>query len=221
VAAAILDLQRRTNRTFTSFSLAPRTCSFVLHQPPMFGRAEVSILVTTRDGWLSRFHAGDRSVLEQCYQDHYDVVFRAAGGALSGADQETVVHEVFFRLLSDRAFREQFDGGSLGAWLAVVARNRAIDFARRRARDVSDAEGVAAADPRSIADAVEARLVIQKFRKEVLPPKWVRTFDLRFVEQLDQAEVAARLEVSRATVSYRESRIDALLREYLLHVEVV
>jgi len=42
---------------------------------------------------------------------------------------ETLVHEVFFRLLNDEPLRRGFRGGSFAAWLRVIARNQAIDYA--------------------------------------------------------------------------------------------
>src|SRR6185369_15836781 len=55
--------------------------------------------------WLDRFHAGARDVLEACYRDHFRAVEQAVGHILHGADKETVVHEIFFQLLSSQDLR--------------------------------------------------------------------------------------------------------------------
>src|SRR5262249_9495898 len=90
-----------------------------------------------RDPWLMAFHAGERSCMEACYRDYFETVERAVGTILHGADRETVVHEIFFRLLTEEVLRQRFGGGSLAAWLRVIARNQAIDHARRRRREIS------------------------------------------------------------------------------------
>jgi RNA polymerase sigma-70 factor, ECF subfamily len=63
---------------------------------------------TDSSDWLDRFHRGERAVLEACYREYFAEVATAVGAVLRGADQETVVHEVFYRLLSDARLRSSF-----------------------------------------------------------------------------------------------------------------
>jgi RNA polymerase sigma-70 factor (ECF subfamily) len=175
--------------------------------------------------WLADFHAGDRVVLERCYRDSYRSVIRAVGRLLRGADAETVTHEVFYRLLSNARFRENFQGGSLDAWLAQVATNLARDLLRRQRREQPeeagrDAEARAEADKRAegatFADQVEAKLLVERFRAERLPPEWGPVFDARFLRQLPQREAALELGIPRTTLVYQEQRVRALLEDFLL-----
>lgn len=171
------------------------------------------------DDWLRRFHDGERAVMEEMYRDHYDVVSRAVGRIVGGADQETLVHELFFRLLHRREAREGFTGGSLAAWLTTLARNLALDHLRARGREVpfdaADAERLAggAVDEQA---AAEARDAIETFRRDWLPPGWERLFQLRFVERLSQREAARVLGIRRTTLAYRELRIRRLLQRFVL-----
>lgn len=171
--------------------------------------------------WLERFHGGDRAVLEECYREHFQTVERSVGAVLSGADRDTVVHEVFFRLLTRREVRAGFAGGSMPAWLGVVARNLALDHVRRYRREEVVAPGVAAAlaeraaDP-PLEDDLDARRLIGRFRSDVLPARWRPVFEARFVAQLSQREAAARLRMHRTTLAYQEARIRRLLRRFLL-----
>src|SRR5262249_50623384 len=114
--------------------------------------------------WLVRFHAGDRAVIEGCYREHYGVVDRAVGSVLSGADRETVVHEVFFRLLTRAELRENFRGGSLSAWLSTVAGNLAIDHQRRskRERSLPPEEAAAMESAARFDEAADARMLIDR-----------------------------------------------------------
>lgn len=167
--------------------------------------------------WLALFHGGDRATLETCYRDHFATVERGIGSILSGADSETVIHELFSRLIARGDFRRSFQGGSLGAWLATVARNQAIDYRRRWGREggapiENDQPGATGNWER----AAEARLLIEQFCREHLPPEWEGVFELRFLQQLPQREAALRLSMHRTTLAYREIRIRKLLKRFLL-----
>jgi RNA polymerase sigma-70 factor, ECF subfamily len=168
--------------------------------------------------WLERFHAGERGVLEGIYRAHFETVDAAVGTVLSGADRETLIHEVFFRLLEDEGFRRAFRGGDLGAWLAVVARHQAIDHTRRRNREAP--AGIDLGSSRSngdeLASSAEARLLIERFVRDVLPPVWRSLFEARFISHLSQSEAAAALGKRRTTLAYQELRIRQMLRKFLL-----
>lgn len=172
-----------------------------------------------RTSWLERFHAGDRTVLDEVYRGHVDTVHRSAAGVLGGADLETVVHEVFFRVMSNQDLRKAFHGGDLAGWLVVVARHHAIDYVRRRGREEPTGLDVAgAADPSQdgFASQADAALVIEKFCREVLPAKWRPVFEARFLHHLSQTEAATELRMNRTTLVYQELRIRRLLNSFLL-----
>jgi RNA polymerase sigma-70 factor (ECF subfamily) len=169
--------------------------------------------------WLRRFQEGDRAVIEEVYRQHFMTVARAVGLLLEPADKETAIHEIFLRLLTQPALRSSFREGDLGAWLAVVARNHAIDCARRRSRELpagsgADLRGGEASE--SGESGTIARMLIDRFRREVLPPKWAGVFETRFIRQLSQVESARVLGARRTTLAYQEARVRRLLRKFLL-----
>jgi RNA polymerase sigma-70 factor (ECF subfamily) len=168
--------------------------------------------------WLARFHAGDRAVLEAVYRQHFETVDRAVGRHLQGADRETAVHEVFFKVLSSAEVRRSFRGGALEAWLTTVARHQAIDHLRQYQRTVPTGEPAAAGhDPAPhLEAALDARRLVARFQAEVLPARWRPVFETRFLLGLEQKEAAARLGISRTTLAYQEYRVKALLRRFLL-----
>jgi RNA polymerase sigma-70 factor (ECF subfamily) len=167
--------------------------------------------------WLGRFHDGDRVVLEEVYRQHFSTVQRAVGPVLGAADRETVIHEIFFRLLTQPALRSSFRDGDLGAWLTVISRNHAIDFARRSQREVPVGMGLERPTAGESGEAgAHARVLVEKFRRDILPPKWSGVFETRFVRQLSQPEAAASLGISRTTLAYQEARVRLLLRRFLL-----
>jgi RNA polymerase sigma-70 factor (ECF subfamily) len=174
--------------------------------------------------WLEEFHAGSPGAMTQLYVDHFATVERSVGRVLRGADKETVVHEVFCRLLGDAGLRASFQGGSMRAWISTVGRNLALDYRRRRQREqpCGSAEDVHddADDLPSPEGQLEARELIGRFRDERLPEKWRAVFDARFVQQLHQSEAARALGIRRTTLLYQEFRIRQLLRKFFLGREV-
>ena len=175
------------------------------------------------DAWLRAFRAGEPSCLEQSYREQFDAVDRTVGQILSGADRETVVHEVFFRLLNDESLRRAFNGGSFPAWLRVVARNQAIDHARRRKLEVEFIRSSLENDEPAIDDRfeqrIDARRILERFGSEALPSRWYRVFIARFVQEQDQPTAARSLRMRRTTLAYQEYRIRRLLRRFVLRGE--
>jgi RNA polymerase sigma-70 factor (ECF subfamily) len=171
--------------------------------------------------WLGRFHAGERAVLEQCYRDHFAKALTAATRILSGIDAETVTHEVFYRLLSDERTRRGFGGGNLGAWIAKVTANAAIDHHRRRRREVGEEPEGHTPDVEAsrMEDELDAKLLVDRFCRERLPPKWNSVFEIRFLRQLPQREAALELGMQRSTLAYQEQQIRTLLSDFLLASE--
>lgn len=171
--------------------------------------------------WLAAFHAGERGVLESCYREHFDRVSGVAATLLRGVDAETVTHDVFLRLLSEPKMRESFVGGDLGAWLSVVTKRAAIDALRKIRREAPmDPDGDALLapepDPRRASDEADAKLLVERFRREVLPEKYARLFEVRFLRQLPQREAARELGMQRSTLAYQEQRVRELLTRFLL-----
>lgn len=205
-----------------TYEPAPRRLGHVMeHGPDLKADAGAARDQTDPDDavWLERFWAGEREVLAQCYREFFPVVAHAVGSILQGADQETVIHEVFYALIASAEMRRSFGGGALGAWLRTVARHRAIDFARRRGRELSlppeDFERARGSSPPPSAEALDARLITERF-KATLPPKWARVFEARFCRQLTQHEAARLLGISRTTLAYQELRVRQRLRRFVL-----
>ncbi len=169
--------------------------------------------------WLEGFYSGERRVMQECYTDFFDTVFQSVGRVLGGADQETVVHEVFFKLLSEEKMRRSFTGGSLGAWLSAVARNRAIDFWRKYRREQNAEPDFmdSVEHPASFGsiDRSDARITLERFHDELLPVKLKAVFKARFIQGLSQREAARSLGMLRTTLAYQERQVKRELRRFL------
>jgi len=171
--------------------------------------------------WLSLFHAGDRTTLEACYREHFNVVKSTASRFVSGADLETIIHEVFYTLFADPQVRAHFTGGSLSAYLVVMTKNRAIDYLRRQKREakahiILEQEHLTTPAPTSIEETATARRLISNFKEQCLPGKWVPVFEARFIKHLSQRDAAKQLGMSRTTLAYQEIQIRRRLRRFLL-----
>jgi RNA polymerase sigma-70 factor (ECF subfamily) len=207
--ATIID---RARPDATGYSLSTAAMSFAL-----VAATRTAVMDENAD-WLAAFHRADRATMEACYREHHAAVTRAVGTVLTGADQETVVQEVFLRLLSSEPMRRTFLGGSLGAWLGRVARNLAVDYWRRHRLEAGhDGEGPPDAHVTAARQEAEmdARLLVERFRREKLPPQWIPVFEARFLQQLSQREAARALGVFRTTLAYQELRIRQLMNEFL------
>jgi RNA polymerase sigma-70 factor (ECF subfamily) len=171
-------------------------------------------------GWLESFHRGDRPALEHVYRRNVRAVVDEAARLLRGPDAETVAHEVFFRVLSDERMRRGFHGGDMRAWLRVVTRRAAIDLLRKRRREDGpfDEEGMHdyPADATREHEERDAKVLVDRFRAEVLPERYRDLFEVRFIRQLAQREAADALGMSRSTLAYQEDRVRELLKAFLL-----
>ena len=134
------------------------------------------------------------------------------------------MHEVFYRLLTRRELRENFQGGKLGAWLSRGATNLAIDHRRHARREelvdhVDEVKIDAAAPERDAAREAHAKGIVERFREEVLPPKLGPLFEVRFIRQLGQYEAAEELGIARSTLVYQEQKIREMLRAFVLDAD--
>jgi RNA polymerase sigma-70 factor (ECF subfamily) len=172
--------------------------------------------------WLEAFRRGDRDIIEDCYRRYYDVVEAAIGSLLGMADRETVIHEVFFRLLTEKEMRASFSGPSLGSWLAMVGRNRAVDVHRRSRRESLVPSPLELAPEVPDAGAHEdhvMHLLLERFRSEHLTPEWAPVFETRFVRQMTQREAARHLGIRRTTLAYRELQLRRRFKAFMLSAE--
>ncbi len=171
--------------------------------------------------WLVAFRNGDRATIENCYREYFDVVDKEIARVLCGADRDTAVHEVFFKLISRADVRESFAGRNLAAWLATMARHHAIDFARRRGREVGGAElAVEQSGEQTVCPecTAAAREILAMFGAR-LPASLRPVFEQRFVEQRSQRDAARALGMPRMTLAYKEKRIRALLDRFATEID--
>jgi RNA polymerase sigma-70 factor (ECF subfamily) len=124
---------------------------------------------------------------------------------------EDIMQDVFFKIWSEPN-RFVAGRGSLGAWLAVVTRHRAIDILRRR-KPVDTYEDVVLPSQTNLASEVERNAILEKVRGVVagLPPEQQMLVELAFFEGLSHTEICARTGDPLGTVKTR-------IRSLLIHL---
>lgn len=180
-----------------------------------------------------RASAGDQAAFVQIMRFHNQRLFRLAIGIIGDqAEAEDVLQESYVRAFY--ALDSYGGRGSLGAWLARIVRNEAIDRLRARnsrrnhiaieseleltraqdAAPVSDFNPSMDMDPQALAQTADVKHLLEHAIQR-LPESFRTAFVMREVEGLSVEETAEYLEIPPATVKTRTFRARTLLRSYL------
>jgi len=153
---------------------------------------------------VARLRAGDQQALSELYDRYSSVVYGVALRILQDTGAaEDLLQDIFLQLWRKP---DAFDSsrGSLGAWLAVIARNRSIDRLRQR-RPESDIEGCVIASGTDLRDETERSLVIEKVRivMNEMSPDQRTALELAFFEGLTHTEIAEKTGEPLGTIKTR------------------
>src|SRR5215469_17769398 len=153
---------------------------------------------------LDRVRARDQQAMTELFDRYGSMVYSVALRVLKDSGHaEDVMQDVFFSLWENpKSFVS--GRGSLGAWLLVVARNRAIDALRRRKPSDPVDEAVLPANTNLASDA-ERNTIMEKVRivMKALPPDQQKSLQLAFFEGLSHSEIAAQTGDPLGTVKTR------------------
>ncbi len=164
----------------------------------------------------------EADALERLYERYRMVVFHLAFKILGNRESaEEVVLEVFWQVWRE-AERYDVQRGSLGAWLATLARSRAIDALRaRRGKPATedDIEKVdLAADPGDdpeVQVSLGQRAELVRAALDGLPTEQRTALELSFFSGLSHMEIAEQLHEPLGTVKTRIRSAMLRLREQL------
>lgn len=165
---------------------------------------------------LQRIRRGDEGAMAELYDRFSAVVFSAALRVLSEASQaEDVLQEVFLQLWRNPS---AFDAnrGSLAAWLAVIARHRAIDHLRRRRPETDFEEVVLSVDPGLDNQAVRSE-AISRIRgvMESMSDEQRSAVEMAFFEGLTHTEIAEKTGEPLGTIKTRIRSALIMIRKAL------
>jgi RNA polymerase sigma-70 factor (ECF subfamily) len=150
---------------------------------------------------------GDRDAFGRLYDLYAPMVHGILLARVPFDEVDDLVQEVF--LSAFKRIHTLREPGAFGGWLAMIARNRAVDFHRRRRETEELPENLArrgSVDP----EAAEALRLIR-----TLPDAYRETLVLRLVEGMTGPEIAERTGLTPASVRVNLHRGMKMLREKL------
>ena len=153
---------------------------------------------------LDRVRVRDQKAMTDIFDRYGSMVYSVALRVLKDpGNAEDVMQDVLFQLWENpKAFIA--GRGSLGAWLLVVARNRAIDALRRR-KPSDPVDEVVLPAKTNLASETECNNIMEKVRVVLnrLPSDQQNSLQLAFFEGLSHSEIAAKTGDPLGTVKTR------------------
>ena len=169
---------------------------------------------------ISRARGGDRdafgALVEQYRDNVYRLAYRMCGNAY---DADEAAQEAF--VAAWRALPNFRGDAKFSTWLYRLTTNAAIDVMRREKRHqtVGDGEMMELADdadsPQETVERTEQQEAVQK-ALATLSEEYREVLLLRYMEELDYAEIAEVLQLPSGTVKSRINRAKAALKTALL-----
>ncbi len=153
---------------------------------------------------LALIQRGDEDALASLFARHSKLVYSVGLRVLRDpAAAEDVLQEIFMQIWRNPtgfvAAR-----GSLGGWLAVVARNRSIDLLRKR-RPTDSVDDLPLLSPLDVSDEAERNVLLQRVRVLMaeLPAEQRIALEMAFFEGWTHAEIAEKTATPLGTVKTR------------------
>lgn len=153
---------------------------------------------------LDRVRERDQDAMAQIFDRYSGMAYAIAFRVLNDSAQaEDVIQDVFFQIWQNPASFLS-ERGSLGAWLAVVVRNRSIDVIRRR-RPSEPVDELILAASTDVAFEVERETLLNRVRNvaKELPVEQRETLELAFFTGMTHAEIAEQQGEPLGTVKTR------------------
>ena len=153
---------------------------------------------------VSAIRSGDEQAMAQLYDRYSPIVYSVALRVLGDTGTaEDILQEVFLQLWRSP---DMFDAsrGSLPGWLAVIARNRAIDSLRKRRPETDITEVVVSVEP-DLAGKAEWSRAADKIRGALggMPAPQRSALEMAFFEGLTHTEIAEKTGEPLGTVKTR------------------
>jgi RNA polymerase sigma-70 factor (ECF subfamily) len=148
--------------------------------------------------------SGDQGAMAELYDRYSSVVYAVALRVLGDTGAaEDVLQEVFLQLWRNPS---AFDAarGSLGSWLAVITRNRAIDSLRKR-RPETDIEDVVLSVSPDFAGETDRMRAAEKVRGVVgaMTPAQRSALEMAYWEGMSHSEIAEKTGEPLGTIKTR------------------
>ena len=169
------------------------------------GLSRAAANVVSTDAMLvGAIRAGDEQAMERIYDRYSAIVYSVALRVLGDtAAAEDILQEVFMQLWRSP---DVFDAsrGSLPGWLAVIARNRAIDSLRKRRPETDLTEVVVSVEP-DLAGKADWSRALEKIRIALggMPAPQRSVLEMAFFDGLTHTEIAEKTGEPLGTIKTR------------------
>lgn len=164
---------------------------------------------TAESRLVTALRRGERDAFDRLYALYAPMVHGIILARVPATEVDDLVQDVF--LIALRKLETLREAAALGGWLSTIARNRAMDFHRRK-RETEELNENIALHNRPGAD-VEATRVLDRIRE--MPEAYRETLVLRLVEGMTGPEIAARTGLTPASVRVNLHRGMKMLRRRL------
>jgi len=153
---------------------------------------------------VTAIRAGDQGAMAALYDRYSSIVYSVALRVLQDTGAaEDVLQDIFMQLWRNPG---AFDAsrGNMGAWLAVIARHRAIDGLRRR-RPVTDIEHiVVSVEPDLVGEADRSRAMDKVHGAlQSMPAQQRSALEMAYFEGLTHVEIAEKTGEPLGTIKTR------------------
>lgn len=147
---------------------------------------------------------GDRDMYGRLYHLYAPLVHGILLARMPRSEVEDTVQEIFLHAL--KKLHTLRDAGAFGPWIAMIARNRAMDFHRRSRETIEVTDDLKSSDSSGPKAAEILEIVLS------LPDAYRETLVLRLVEGMTGPEIASRTGLTPASVRVNLHRGMKLLR---------
>ena len=154
---------------------------------------------------------GDRDSFGRLYDLYAPMVHGILLARIPRSEVDDLVQDIFLHAF--RKLHTLRDWAAFGPWIAMITRNRAMDFYRRSKETVEVTEDLRSTDP----GTSRANEILELIR--ALPEAYRETLILRLVEGMTGPEIAARTGLTAASVRVNLHRGMKQLRAKLGYVE--
>src|SRR6266403_3734639 len=151
--------------------------------------------------------SGERDRFARLYEMYAPMIHGILLARVPRGEVDDLVQDIFLHAL--RKLHTLRDAAAFGPWIAMIARNRAMDFYRRSRDTIEVTEDLRSTDS-SVSRAIEILDLIRG-----LPEAYRETLVLRLVEGMTGPEIAGRTGLTPASVRVNLHRGMKLLREKL------
>lgn len=153
---------------------------------------------------MSAIRARNQEAMAQLYDRYSPVVYAVALRVLGeAAAAEDVLQEIFMQLWRNPA---SFDAsrGNLAPWLAVIARNRALDILRKRRPQSEISETVVSVEV-DLAAGADRKRVVEKVRATMqqMPAPQRSALEMAYFEGYSHSEISQKTGEPLGTIKTR------------------